>query len=119
MLQFFVAVGVFTYAALMPANHISTNQPDHMLHFIGNTLLFLSASVAAFGRMKLGLLVLLLIPYSVLIELSQWLTPTRQVDGKDVVANMLGLTCGYAIAHMVEWVWAKMTKAANATTAAE
>lgn len=114
VLQFFVAVGVFTYAALMPANHISTTQPDHTLHFVGNALLFLSASVAAFGRLKLGLLVLLLIPYSLLIELSQWLTPSRHVDSADVLANMLGLTCGYIIAHAVEWLWSKLAQAANA-----
>ena len=110
VIQFFVAIGIFTFAALMPANYVPSGTQDHTLHFIGNTLLFLSASVAAFGRMKLGLLILLLIPYSLLIELSQWLTPTRQVDSKDIAANMLGLSCGYLIAHLTEWLWSQVSK---------
>lgn len=93
----------------MPAAYVPT-QSDHTLHFFGNVLLFLSASVASFGRMKLGMLVLLLIPYSLLIELSQWLTPSRQVDSKDVIANMLGLTCGYMLAHVIERLWSRLKK---------
>lgn len=111
--QFFTALAIFTYAALMPATYITTSQPDHVLHFIGNTLLFLSASIAAFGRMKLGILILLLIPYSLLIELSQWLSPSRHVDSKDIIANMLGLTCGYIIAHASEWLWSRLIRRAN------
>lgn len=94
----------------MPAAYVTTTQSDHTLHFFGNALLFLSASVAAFGRLKLGMLVLLLIPYSLLIELSQWLTPSRQMDSKDVIANMLGLTCGYILAHIIERLWSGLKK---------
>lgn len=113
MAQFFVALALFTYVALMPATYITTNQPDHTLHFVGNILLFLSASVAALGRMKLGILILLLVPYSMLIELAQWLSPSRQVDSADIVANMLGLICGYVIAHTIEWVWGKLVSHAH------
>lgn len=113
ILQFFLAAGIFAYAALMPASHINTSHSDHTLHFVGNVLLFLSASVAAFGRMKLGLLILMLIPYSLLIEMTQWLTPSRTVDSKDVMANMLGLVCGYVIALVVERVWTVLTRRAR------
>jgi VanZ family protein len=110
IIQFLIALMVFTAGALMPSNYITASTSDHTLHFIGNALLFLSASVAAFGRMKLGMLILLLIPYSLLIELSQWLTPSRQVDSKDMIANMLGLTCGFLMAHAVERGWSRLRR---------
>lgn len=111
--QFFVALALFTYLALMPATYIPTAHSDHTLHFVGNILLFLSASVAAHGRMKLGILILLLVPYSMLIEVAQWLSPSRQVDSADIVANMLGLICGFIIVHTVEWAWGKLVAYAH------
>jgi VanZ family protein len=103
--QFALALAIFAFAALMPGKYVPTVSTDKTMHFIGNMLLMLSACVALMGRMKLGLLLLMLIPYSLLIEASQWLTPGRQVDLKDVVANMLGLGAGYLLSHLIENVW--------------
>lgn len=107
--QFVLAAGIFTFAALMPGEYVPQIAPDRTLHFIGNILLFLSASVAFMGRMKLGLLVLMLVPYSLLIEAGQWLSPGRQVDLRDVGANMVGLAAGYVLAHLVEWIWLRLS----------
>ena len=103
--QFALALAIFAFAALMPGKYVPTVTTDKTMHFIGNMLLMLSACVALMGRMKLGLLVLMLIPYSLVIEASQWFSPDRQVDWRDVVANMLGLGVGYVLSHLIESVW--------------
>ena len=109
--QFALALAIFAFAALMPGKYVPSVSTDKTMHFIGNVLLMLSACVALMGRMKLGLLLLMLIPYSLLIEASQWLTPGRQVDLKDVVANMLGLGAGYLLSHLIEHVWNRINRA--------
>lgn len=104
--QFLLAVLVFTTFALMPTRYVQeipSSAPT--LHFIGNFLLFCSAWAAWFGRTKLGLLILLLVPYSVAIELAQWLTPNRQVDQYDLFANIAGLGAGYLFALALEGLW--------------
>lgn len=106
--QFILALCIFTAAALLPGNKLPSISSDQTLHFFGNTLLFLSASVAFMGRMKLGILVLLLVPYSILIEMGQSLSPGRQVDIHDVWANIAGLAVGYVLAHLGEWIWRRL-----------
>lgn len=106
--QFIIALCIFTGAALLPGNKLPDIPSDQTLHFFGNTLLFLSASVAFMGRTKLGILVLLLVPYSLLIEMSQSLSPGRQVDIHDVWANLAGLAVGYLLAHLCEWLWRRV-----------
>jgi glycopeptide antibiotics resistance protein len=107
IIQFIIALAIFAFAALMPNSYVPQGASDHTLHMMGNTLLFLSASVALMGRLKLGILIFLLIPYSLLIEASQSLTPGRQVDIHDVWANLAGLAIGYLLAHIFEWIWQK------------
>ncbi len=96
--QFVIAVCIFTYMALMPASMLKTQQADSTLHFIGNFLLFLSAWLACYGRFNIGLLLLALVPYSLTIELLQWLAPSRFVDSRDMLANGLGLLTGALVA---------------------
>lgn len=100
--QFAVAVCIFTYVALMPASMIRTEQTDSTLHFAGNLLLFLSAWLACYGRFNIGVLLLALVPYSLTIELAQWLAPTRFVDRHDMLANGLGLATGALIAFVAD-----------------
>lgn len=100
--QFVIAVCVFTYVALMPASAITAPQSDVTLHFIGNFLLFLSAWLAGYGRFNAWTLLLLLVPYSLLIELAQWLAPSRFVDSRDMLFNMLGLATGLATAVVLD-----------------
>lgn len=108
--QFAVALAVFTYAALVPAKYIATGYSDHLLHFVGNVLLFLSASIACYGRMKLRILIILLIPYSLMIELSQWLAPSRHLDTYDMLVNFAGLLTGFAVAFLCEWGWSRISE---------
>ena len=108
--QFALALAIFAFAALMPGKYVPNVTTDKTMHLIGNMLLMLSACVALMGRMKLGLLLLMLIPYSLLIETSQWLTPGRQMDLKDVAANMLGLGIGYLLSHLIEHIWNRVNR---------
>jgi len=76
ILQFALAILIFSSVALMPQVYVrDLPSPDYSLHFLGNVLLFLSAWIACKGRMKLGIVIALLIPYSLIIELAQWLAP--------------------------------------------
>lgn len=113
--QFILALGIFAFAALMPPSYIPNVSSDKTMHLVGNVLLMLSACVALMGRMKLGLLLLMLIPYSLLIETTQWLAPDRQVDLRDVVANMIGLVIGYLLAHVVEFSWNRLNRTMPST----
>lgn len=108
--QFALALAIFAFAALMPGKYVPAVTTDKTMHLVGNTLLMLSACVALMGRMKLGILLLMLIPYSLLIEASQWLTPGRQVDIKDVAANMAGLGIGYVLSHLIEFLWNRLNQ---------
>lgn len=108
--QFALALTVFTGLALLPSTYINQMaSSDKSLHFLGNMLLFGSAWVAFFGRMKIGLVIILLVPYSLLVEVAQWLAPSRQVDYQDMLANMAGLLAGYVVANVIEWYWARLT----------
>lgn len=108
IIQFFVALGIFSYAALMPSDSITPPKCDYCLHFVGNVLLILSAFVATYGRYKIILFLFGLIPYSVAMELSQHFTRTRQVDPTDLSANLFGLIAGYIVALTVEFVWRRL-----------
>lgn len=109
--QFILALAIFTFAALMPSGYVPAVGSDHSLHFVGNILLFLSASAALLRRAKLGLIALVLAPYSLLIEASQWLTPNRQVDIADAGVNLTGLAVGWLLALLVDWVWQRVKAA--------
>lgn len=112
--QFIVAVAIFTGLALMPQRYIQTvPTSDSYLHFVGNFLLFCSAWVAWHRRTKITILIVLLVVYSVAIELAQWLTPSRYVDKSDIAANMLGLLTGYVFALAAEKLWAGLLHQAN------
>lgn len=91
------------YAAPLPS-------PDYVLHFVGNLLLFLSASLATYGRMNMGLLVIFLSCYSVLIELAQRFAPGRHVDAQDILANIAGLCVGLLLVHLIAWFWRWLNK---------
>lgn len=111
IVQFIIALSIFSYAALMPAKYAtSLNQPDWSLHFLGNLLLFMSASVACYGRLKIALLVVLLLPYSLLIELAQHYMPGRFVDTRDMLFNFLGLLAGLVIVSLLEQLWRRINR---------
>lgn len=106
--QFILALIIFAYAALTASPYGGAEYSDSTLHFVGNFLLIMSAFVATFGRFKLWILVAFLVPYSVLIELSQYFAPTRQVDVRDLIANFSGLGAGFATAMVIQAIWQKL-----------
>lgn len=109
--QFVVALSIFTFAALMPPRYVTVvQQPDYVLHFVGNLLLFLSASVATYGRMNLGLLIAFLTSYSILIEVAQRFAPGRHVALHDIFANLAGLAVGLVMVSLIAWFWRRLTK---------
>lgn len=85
-------------------------QPDYVLHFAGNLMLFLSASLATYGRMNMGILVIFLTCYSILIELAQRLAPGRYVDVQDIFANIAGLCVGLVVVNLIAWIWRWLNK---------
>ena len=98
--QFALALAIFAFAALMPGKYVPGVSSDKTMHFIGNLLL-------------------MLMPYSLLIEASQSLTPGRQVDLKDVFANMLGLGVGYVLSHLIEYIWNRVNQGHKNETSVE
>ncbi len=118
ILQFLVAIIVFSYAVLMPASQVqSLNKPDWLMHFCGNLLLFMSASVAFYGRLRIPLLIFFLLPYSLLLELAQRYAPGRSVDPRDMLYNLAGLTTGLLIVYIMESGWRRLYRRATANAA--
>ncbi len=118
ILQFLLAITVFSYAVLMPAHQVQPlNKPDWLMHFLGNLLLFMSASVAFYGRLRIPLLIFFLLPYSLLLELAQRYAPGRSVDPRDMVYNLAGLMSGLLIVYFMELGWRRLYRsiAANET----
>lgn len=109
ILQFVGALCVFSFAALMPSSYVNVHHSDSSMHFLGNMLLFLSAALACYGRIRLPALLILLLPYSLAIEFAQWLTPSRQVDPRDMFVNVLGLVTGLGVVYGLEWTWRKLS----------
>lgn len=107
-LQFPLAILIFTYFALLPGNQVHLAYSDKFTHFVGNATLYLSAWVALGGRYRLLLLISLLIPYSLFIELCQYFSPGRSVDGRDMVANVSGLWIGFCIAFILQRIFARV-----------
>ncbi|WNO09492.1 VanZ family protein [Teredinibacter sp. KSP-S5-2] len=101
--QFLVAIAIFSTLSLIPnPDSLGINASNTALHFIGNILLILSAWVACLGRYNIWMPLLFAIPYSILIELSQGLTATRQPEVVDILANIAGLAVGFLLCILLE-----------------
>lgn len=97
IVQFPIAIAVYIFFALVPdpQNYIKANYSDLALHALGNCLLLISAWLT-FVKQRHPILIALIIalPFSFLIEISQGLTLTRTPDAKDLLANFLGIIVG-------------------------
>jgi len=101
--QFILAVIIFATLVLIPnPRELGLSQDDFVLHFIGNVLLILSAWVACLGRYGPIVPLVFAIPYSVTLELSQFLTDSRTPQLMDLAANVSGLLTGFVIALALE-----------------
>lgn len=109
--QFILAVIIFAVLVLIPnPSALGLSQNDILLHFIGNMLLILSAWVACIGRYGPIVPLIFAIPYSVALELSQFLTASRTPQLSDVLANVAGLFAGFVIALAIEKMINKSSK---------
>jgi len=104
--QFFLALIIFSTAALAPMQSVATSSSPLALHFTGNFLLMLSLWVAWGKEQKSWLLAFVIAPYSILIELLQAFTPDRVVDIADVLANLSGLFAAWLITFVSAKIWA-------------
>ena len=95
-LQFYTAIAIYCFAALMtlPVDD-SVSHSDIVLHAVGNFLLVSSAFVA-FGKKITSIkMALAVITFAVIIELCQGLTPSRTVDTRDIIADIVGILIAY------------------------
>jgi VanZ family protein len=85
--------------SLMPATlEANDGHTDKIIHLCGYaTLMFWWAQLAADRRWKLAVAVVL---FGATIELLQGLTPTRQPDVLDALANTAGVLLGWFIARI-------------------
>ncbi|MDZ7925476.1 MAG: VanZ family protein [Marinagarivorans sp.] len=105
LLQFFVAIIIFCYAALTPSpQQILGQHADSYMHFLGNFLLYLSAWLALWRRISIFKLLLCLIPFSAAVEVAQYFSPPRTVDPHDFLANLAGLAAAALVCAFFQWV---------------
>lgn len=100
--QLALAVAIYLYAALASGPNVPASYPDWAMHFIGNVLLFGSVWVATLKRFSIKTQLLVTLPFSVVIELSQVFSQGRQVDPKDMLVNFIGLICAALICRAIE-----------------
>ena len=109
LLQFFVAIIIFCYAALTPSpQQLLGQHTDTSMHFLGNLLLYLSAWLALWRRISIFKLFLCLIPFSAAVEVAQYFSPHRTVDHYDFLANLVGLATAALACAIFQWALRKV-----------
>ena len=107
IVQFPIAIAVYIFFALVPdpQSYIQVNYSDLALHAFGNCLFLISGWLTAVRRPRAILTALIIaLPFSLLIELSQGLTMTRTPDLKDLLANFAGIMVGVILC----WIAGKL-----------
>ncbi len=108
LMQFFLAIALFTFFALVPGGQIDVRAyNDKVMHFLGNFALYFSAWAAYRNRFNNMHLFLILIPYSVAMEFSQLLSPGRAFDLRDLAANLSGLATGLLLTFALERLYSQ------------
>lgn len=83
---------------------------DKILHSVGYFLLMMSCNLAYCPYRKLPGKILLLLGFSIIIEVIQHFIPTRQFSWLDIIANLTGLTWGLLV---IVYLKPKVTKIAK------
>jgi len=83
---------------------------DKILHAVGYFLLFISCNLAYSPYRKLSGKILLLLCYSIIIEIIQHFIPNRQFSGLDILANLTGLTWGLLVTVYLKTKVAKIAR---------
>lgn len=94
-----IALIVLTTLALIPAEEAVSTGWDKMDHWLAFFTLALLAH-HSFPKKSLWWVVVALVLYGIGIEVAQSLTPTRDADAMDVVADSIGIL-GYLLMHFV------------------
>ncbi len=98
---FWLWLAFITIGSLLPAQQLpATDVSDKHSHFLAYGLLTLLA-LGAWVRQPTWRVLLGVIAYGIVIELLQSLTPTRQLEGLDILANTLGAGLG---ALLFQWL---------------
>lgn len=110
-LQLVAAATIFAYAALsgQPFS-LTTVTSDKLLHFFGNLLLIGSTWTAFYGLITHRIAITAAIGYSMMIEILQYFTASRHADIRDALANLIGLSIGYALCLLLERYLNKIRK---------
>ncbi len=98
--QFPLAIVIYIFFALVPnpQAYVKVTYSDLALHALGNFLLITSAWLCALDRLRpLWWALMVALPFSFVVEVSQALTTTRTPDYRDLVANFGGLLAGFSV----------------------
>lgn len=103
LIQFWLFLTFCSYLSLTSAPPgVMLTVSDKLLHAVGYLLLYLSCSLAypfpAYRARKL----ILLLAYSVIIEMIQHFIPHRGFSLLDILANGFGLLCGLALFSVLQ-----------------
>lgn len=89
---FFIILALSAYLSLTPVQHpVITTLWDKLNHFLGYFLLYATLDLGFATAEKLAAKVLLVLGYSLLLEIIQHFVPNRDFSLLDMLANGLGI----------------------------
>lgn len=98
-----IATIAITALALMPATEVPiTTSWDKLDHWLAFFTLSLLANHAFPQRSFWRVIALALVAYGIAIEIAQWITPDRDADAMDVVADSIGIVIYGAVLFLRE-----------------
>lgn len=100
--QLILALSVYFYCAWSSGTVVNVGSLDWLMHFIGNALLYGSFWWAFFYKRISWQLLFILLPFSLAIELGQYLIPSRSVSFTDMLANVGGLSIAFLIGRWLQ-----------------
>ncbi len=96
--QLILALAIYFYAVWNSAPIGIKLFPDWVMHSLGNALLYGSFWWAFFYRRITWQLLIVLLPFSLCVELGQGFTSSRTVSLSDMFANFCGLGLAFLLA---------------------